>query len=64
MYISGSLYDFERRFHRLAFATGDIAKFKLEAANYVDVTGNFRYKLEKEYLNRLRNGSGIGSLLP
>jgi hypothetical protein len=58
MYVSGSLYDFERRFHHLAFTTGDIALFKLEAANYTQVTGNQRIKWEKEYRNRVRNWTG------
>ncbi len=58
MYVSGSLYDFERRFHHLAFSTGDIALFKLEAANYTQVTGNQRIKWEKEYRNRVRDWTG------
>jgi len=58
MYVSGTLYDFERRFHHLAFTTGDIATFKLEASNYTSVTGNIRYKWEKEYQNRVRNWTG------
>lgn len=59
MYVSGTLYDFERRFHHLAFSTGDFASFKLEAANYAGiVTGNIRYKWEKEYKNRARDWTG------
>lgn len=59
MYVSGSLYDFERRFHHLAFTSDVIASFKLEAANYANtVTGNLRYKWEKEYKNRTRDWTG------
>ena len=57
-YVSGSQYDFENRLHHLGFTSGVLDLFAVEASsNYSTVTGNQRYKWDKEYKNRRRNWS-------
>ena len=57
MYVSGTQYDFENRLHHLGFSSGDLNSFATEALNYSTVTGNQRYKWDKEYKNRRRDWS-------
>ena len=55
-YVSGSQYDFENRLHHLGFTSGVLDLFAVEASsNYSTVTGNQRYKWDKEYKNRRRD---------
>jgi hypothetical protein len=57
-YVSGTQYDFENRLHHLGFGSGVLDLFALEASNnYSTVTGNQRYKWDKEYKNRRRDHS-------
>lgn len=57
-YVSGSQYDFENRLHHLGFTSGVLDLFAVEASsNYQLVTGNQRYKWDKEYKNRRRDWS-------
>lgn len=55
-YISGSQYDFENRLHQLGLTSGVLDSFALEASvNYPTITGNQRYKWDKEYKDRRKN---------
>lgn len=56
-YVTGTQYDFENRLHHLGFTSGDLTSFAAEALNYPTVTGNERYKWDKEYKNRRRDWS-------
>lgn len=57
MYVSGTQYNFEQRLHHLGFGSGVLNSFATEALNYSTVTGNQRFKWDKEYKNRRRDWS-------